>query len=66
MNAPPRLLRVPEVAEALAVKPGTIRSWIASRRLPVVRLGRAVRVRLEDVEAIIAAGTVPALREVGQ
>lgn len=55
------LLRVEEAAELLNVKPSTIRAWLLRRKLPRVRVGdRAVRIPREALEALIAAGTIPA------
>jgi excisionase family DNA binding protein len=50
------LLTVDDVARQLALKPCTIRKWIFQRRMPVVRIGRAVRIRQMDVEALILNG----------
>lgn len=62
-----RLLRVDEVAERLGLKPATVRKMIYQRRIPVVRpTKRAVRIREEDVEAIIRLGLTPARREGGR
>ena len=56
-----KLLRVPEVAERLGLKPTTIRLMIARRELPVVRpTRRAVRIREEDLEAFIKRHYTPA------
>ena len=61
VTAPPaRLLTVQQTAELLAVKPGTVRLWIAQRRLPVVRLGRSVRVTAAAVQELIESNTTPA------
>lgn len=57
---PRPLLTVPETAAALSLGEGTIRAWIASRRLAIVRLGRAVRIERAEVERLIAAGRSPA------
>lgn len=54
-----KLLKAGEVAERLGLSPLTVRKWIFERRLPVVRIGRAVRVREEDVEALIRFGLQP-------
>ena len=47
-----RLLTVGEVAERLHVHPITVRRMIKAGRLPVVRIGRAVRLREKDVLAL--------------
>jgi len=54
-----RLLRVTEAAEALGLKPPTLRRMIRQGQIQVVRPtgARAVRVRLDDVEALIRATT---------
>ena len=43
----------------------TIRKWIFTRKLPVVRVGRSVRLKEEDLEALIRFGYQP-LRARGQ
>jgi excisionase family DNA binding protein len=48
-----QLLTAEEAAEFLCLSENTIRQWIWQRRLPVVRLGRAVRLRREDLEQLI-------------
>jgi excisionase family DNA binding protein len=60
-HAPPQLealslLKVPEVAHRLQVSERQVRRWIADARLPAVRLGRAVRVRPDDLAQFISAG----------
>jgi excisionase family DNA binding protein len=50
-TVPPRLLTVPEVAEILRVSRDYVYS--VQHRIGRVRLGRAVRFRLEDVERFI-------------
>jgi excisionase family DNA binding protein len=59
MDAYRKLLRVPDVAVWLGLKEGTIRLWIAQRKLPVVKLGRSVRVPADAVEKLILNSTVP-------
>jgi excisionase family DNA binding protein len=53
-----RLMKVPEVADVLGLQPVTIRRMLHDGRLQVVRPtgGRAVRVRSEDVEALVRLG----------
>ena len=47
------LLSVAGVAEALAVSERTVRRMIASGEVPIVRLGRSVRIRQIDLDALI-------------
>jgi len=55
-----KLLSTAEVAERLAVKQCTIRKMLYQRRIPKVKIGRCVRVREEDVEALVRIGLEPA------
>ncbi|MFX0198637.1 MAG: helix-turn-helix domain-containing protein [Candidatus Hodarchaeota archaeon] len=50
------LLTTPQVARLLNVSPLTVRAWVFQRLLPVVRLGRAVRFKPEDIERIQRKG----------
>ena len=54
-----QLLTVREVAELLAIREGTVRLWLAQRRLPKVKLGRAVRVPADAVERFVHENTIP-------
>jgi excisionase family DNA binding protein len=57
-----KLLKVPEAAEMLALSQKTIWQWIGERRIGVIRLGRAVRVPLSEIERLMEEGTTPARR----
>ena len=57
------LLTVQETADQLALKPATIRAWIARRKLPRVNCGRAVRIPAEAVMEFIERNTIPAREE---
>jgi excisionase family DNA binding protein len=60
-----KLLTVTQAAEALAVKPSTIRAWRMKRKyLDFVLCGRAVRIPAESVEQYIRRNTIPARPEV--
>ena len=48
-----QLLTVPQVAEEFQVTAQTIRNWIDQGVLPAVRVGRAFRVRSEDVDVLL-------------
>ena len=60
MTTTATLLTIPQAAERLALKASTLRAWIAQRRIGIVRLGRAIRIPLEEIERLIAEGTIPA------
>ena len=56
-----KLLRVHEAADRLGLMPGTVRKLISRGHIPSVRpTKRAVRIREEDVEALIRVGYRPA------
>ena len=55
-----KLLTVKEAAEALALKPSTVRAWLLRRKLPRVTCGRAVRIPAEAVVEFIERNTIPA------
>lgn len=48
------LLTVADLATRSKISIFTWRSWLKARRLPVVRLGRGIRVTEADYEAFIA------------
>ncbi len=52
------LLTIEEAAKLLSVSPWTIRRAIWAGEVQHVRLGRAVRVRREDLETWVAANTL--------
>ena len=62
VNPPPRkgLLTRQEAAEYLGVKPQTLATWQLTRRyhLPVVKVGRSARYRLQDLERWLQSRTV--------
>jgi excisionase family DNA binding protein len=50
------LLDLATVAERLAISLHTARRWATGGRLPVVRLGRAVRVLESDLQELVERG----------
>ncbi len=52
------LLTVPEAAALLRLKPSTIRAWVCQRKIPFVKLGRLVRIKRSDAEALIQASII--------
>ena len=55
------LLTTEEFAAALGLSSKTVRQWTWMRRIPFVRVGRAIRFRPETVDEIVNRGSVPAL-----
>jgi excisionase family DNA binding protein len=47
------LLTVPEAAKVLGVSVNTLRQWVCQRRLPTIKLGKAVRFSPEDLQQFI-------------
>jgi excisionase family DNA binding protein len=48
-----RLLDVEEAAVMLNLKPGTLYNWVYQRKVPFVKVGRAIKFDLKDMEALI-------------
>jgi excisionase family DNA binding protein len=55
------LLTVPEAAALHWLKPSTIRAWVCQRKIPFVKLGRLVRIKRSDAEALIEASAIGSL-----
>jgi excisionase family DNA binding protein len=55
------LMTVEQFAEAVGLKPATVRQKIWRREIEFVRIGRAIRFRQETAEKLIEHGTVPAV-----
>jgi excisionase family DNA binding protein len=51
-----------ELAAFLKVSPRTIDNYVASRRIPYIRMGRIVRFRIADVERALNRYTVEEVR----
>lgn len=60
-NRDPLLAR--EAAAAyLGISPETLKKWTTQRRIPIVKMGGAVRYRQSDLDAYIDAHLVKAVR----
>ena len=57
-----QLLTVAQAADRLGLKQATIRRRILERRLSYVKLGRAVRIPVEVIDALIASSYRPAIQ----
>ncbi len=62
-NCLPELLTVNGVASYFDVHPRSVRRWIAAGRIPVIRLGRTIRVAKDDLRAYIDARRPPERRK---
>lgn len=60
---PTKLLRLREVAKRLDLSLWTVRRWASERRIPVVKIGRAVFMDEAELEKFCAERKVPAQRE---
>jgi excisionase family DNA binding protein len=49
----PRLVTIAQGAEHLSVSERTVRRAVADGRLPAVRIGRCIRIRLDDLERLM-------------
>jgi len=56
---PQKLTTVRQASEILGISSHTLRAWIAARKVEAVRLGRAVRVPMTEIERLIADGRIP-------
>jgi excisionase family DNA binding protein len=48
-----RLLTIQEAAQFLAISVSTLYGWVWQRRIPFVKIGRALRFDLRDLEAFV-------------
>jgi excisionase family DNA binding protein len=55
------MLKVSQAAQALGVKPATVRSWIWKRQIGYVKVSRSVRIPAAEVDRLIECGTRPAV-----
>jgi excisionase family DNA binding protein len=57
---PTELLTLPEASALLRLELSTLRAWVLRRKIPYCKVGRLVRIRRADVDALIVASVVPA------
>ena len=57
------LLTLAEAAGLLRLRVSTLRAWVLRRKVPYCKVGRLVRIRRGDIDALIAASVVPARPE---
>ena len=55
------LMTAEQFADAVGLKPATVRQKVWRREIEFVRIGRAIRFKPETAERMIEAGTVPPL-----
>ena len=53
-DPPEPLLTVRQAAQQLSLSPSAVHNYISSHRLPVIRLGRAIRIQPADLAEFIA------------
>ena len=57
------LVSLAQAAEKLAVSIHGLRRWVAERKIPVVRLGRRVLIKREDLDRLVEKIRFPAREE---
>ena len=57
-----QLVNVNEAAQFLAVSPSTLYGWVWQRRIPFVKVGRAVRFDVADLERFVTQNRIEARR----
>jgi excisionase family DNA binding protein len=58
-----KLLSFDEAAAITGIKVPTWRAWVARRKVPVVRLGRRLKLRESDLQKLIESSLIPAAPE---
>ena len=53
---------VEQAAAELNLSTATIRAWIAKRRLGHIRLGRAIRIPVDEIRRLLETGYIPPSR----
>lgn len=56
------LLSLEETAKELRLSIHTIRAWVFKKRIPVVKLGRRVLVKREDIETLLNENHIEATK----
>jgi excisionase family DNA binding protein len=59
-----RLLTVREAALLLAISVSTLYGWVWQRRIPFVKVGRALRFEMTDLERFIQSNRVEARKKI--
>ena len=58
-----KFLTTKEVADLFGLSDETVRSWIQTRRITYIKVGRSVRISEDEVQRLILQGTVMPRRE---
>jgi excisionase family DNA binding protein len=57
---PAQLVNVSQAAQFLAVSPSTLYGWVWQRRIAFIKVGRAVRFDMADLERFVAVNRIRA------
>jgi excisionase family DNA binding protein len=57
---PAQLVNVSEAAQFLAVSPSTLYGWVWQRRISFIKVGRAVRFDMADLERFVSQNRIEA------
>lgn len=54
------LMSVEQAAQALGLRPSTIREWVALRKIAHVKIGRLLKIQRSEIARVINDNLVPA------
>jgi excisionase family DNA binding protein len=54
------LMSLPECSQEMKISIYTLRSWIYQKRIPIVKLGRRVLIKREDLEEFVNKSVIEA------
>lgn len=55
----PAILTLPQMAQLLQIHLNTAKNWVASGKVPAVKVGRAWRIDKEDIKALFDGKSIP-------
>jgi len=55
-----KLLTVAEAADALHMKPSSLRAWVLRRKINCYKVGRSIRISTDEIERLLREGLRPA------
>lgn len=60
-----QLVTAEDVAELLGVSTAAVYRWARSKTLPSIKVGKIVRFRKDEIDRLLASGSLPPEKEAG-